>query len=278
MHANMKATKKETPAEEVSITTVPSAEVPGKTVPYSQAQIDLIKRTVAKGATNDELKLFLVIANRTGLDPFSRQIYFVKRKSWQGEVGVTQTGIDGYRAIAERSGELAGMEDIVYDTEEAKHPNKATAKIYRIIKGVRVPFIATARWNEYIPKAPNDFMWHKMPYLMLGKVAEALALRKAFPNDLSGLYTEEESQSIGSVVVEASTVTVAPDTAPVEVVEKPNTAQDNLFAAAREFGAKQGEEAIFIQEQLGIDIDWDAMDDKSYARLRTQLNSHLTPR
>lgn len=155
---------------------------------YTQAQLDLIKSTVAKGATNDEFKLFIVVAKRTGLDPFSKQIHFVKR----GSQGTIQTGIDGYRAIAERSGTLAGIDDAIYDDEKAQHPNKASVTVYRIINGLRVPFTASARWQEYCPKPPNDFMWKKMPYLMLAKCAEALALRKAFPNDLSGLYTNEE--------------------------------------------------------------------------------------
>jgi phage recombination protein Bet len=159
-----------------------------KPAPYTQDQIDLIKRTVAKDATNDELKLFLIVAARSGLDPFSRQIHFVKRKGQ----GTFQTGIDGYRAIAERTRTLAGIDDPIYDDEKGAHPNKATVTVYRMIEGHRVPFTASARWSEYVPPKGQDFMWQKMPYLMLGKVAEALALRKAFPNDLSGLYTHEE--------------------------------------------------------------------------------------
>jgi phage recombination protein Bet len=175
--------------------------------PYSQEQIELIKNTVAKGATNDELKLFFVIAARTGLDVFTKQIHFVKR----GGQGTIQTGIDGYRAIAERTKTLAGIDDAEYDSEDQAHPKKASVTVYRLIEGQKVSFSASARWDEYVPQAGQDFMWKKMPYLMLGKVAEALALRKAFPNDLSGLYTHEEMEQAGSEGIPQSTPSVSTD-------------------------------------------------------------------
>ncbi len=251
--------------------------------PFTNEQVNLITRTVAKGATPDELKLFLIVANKTGLDPFSKQIHFVKRKQKQKdgsylEVGAIQTGIDGYRAIAERSGGYAGSDEPIYDTEDAKNPNKATVTIYKIIQGVRCPFTAAARWGEYCPPSPMDFMWRKMPYLMLGKTAEALALRKAFPNDLSGIYVDSEVEREGAVV-EASEVT-AKKPEPVkeakvfkgEVVETvENTALQNLFNDARNFGAKSGEEAIFIQEVLGKDIEWLELSNANIAIIRTEL-------
>lgn len=170
-----------------------------KRVMFDQEQINLITKTVAKGATLPELQLFLYTANKVGLDPLARQIHFVKRRTKQKdgtytEVGTIQTGIDGLRAIAERSKTYAGSDDVVYDDEKATRPNKATVTVYRVIGGVRVPFTATARWKEFYPGEHLGFMWNKMPFHMLGKVAEALALRKAFPQDLSGLYTEEEMQ------------------------------------------------------------------------------------
>lgn len=176
---------------------------------WTSDQVELIKNTVAKGATDDELKLFLYTATRTGLDPLTRQIHFVKRwdSKLQREVGAIQTGIDGYRAIAERTGDLAGIDDAVYEEGETG-PEKATVAVYRIVKNIRVPFVASARWNEYAPRGSNKaFMWDKMPYLMLGKVAEALALRKAFPLNLSGLYTQEEmAQSDNTPIVEVPKV------------------------------------------------------------------------
>jgi phage recombination protein Bet len=153
---------------------------------FTRDKIELIKRTIAVGATDDELQLFLYTAKKTGLDPLARQIYAIKRA---GKMTI-QTGIDGYRLIADRTRQLAGISDYVFDSEEAKFPNKATVTVYKIIDGLVREFTASARWSEY--SQGNSPMWQKMPYLMLGKCAEALALRKAFPADLSGVYTTEE--------------------------------------------------------------------------------------
>jgi phage recombination protein Bet len=171
---------------------------------WTDEQVQLIKNTVARGSTDDELKLFLYTARRTGLDPLTKQIHFVKRKVWNKqkqcyeEIGTIQTGIDGYRAIAERSKTLAGIDDaVVEETEGSKYPSKSSVTVYRMVEGQRVGFTASARWTEYASTDRDgkpQQMWNKMPYLMLGKCAEALALRKAFPNDLSGLYTFEEMQ------------------------------------------------------------------------------------
>jgi len=176
----------------------------------SQAQIELIKKTVAIGATTDELKLFLYTANRVGLDPLTRQIHFVKR----GTRGVIQTGIDGYRAIAERTKELAGIDDATFDDETQPVPGKATVTVWRMVAGQRVAFTASARWTEYCPAAPNDFMWKKMPYLMLAKCAESLALRKAFPNDLSGIYTNEEMSQAEPIASEKKDSDIIPAETP----------------------------------------------------------------
>lgn len=245
-------------------------------VPYTREQVELIKRTVAKKATDDELKLFMLIAYKAGLDPFTRQVHFVKRKTKINgvyvEVGTTQTGIDGYLAIAERSKKLAGIEDAVYDTESAKRPNKATVTVYRMVDNVRVPFTASARWVEYVPASPMDFMWNKMPYLMLGKVALALALRKAFPNDLSGLYVNEEMEKTGDVVVDAEDVTVPKksETQPQLTTPVIDPLQP-LWDLAGKFGAKKGQEKEFVAEKLGIEIEWSKVDAKVMANYKTQL-------
>lgn len=168
---------------------------------WTNEQIKLITRTVAKGATMDELSLFLYTANKVKLDPLAKQIYFVKRG---GQMSI-QTGIDGYLAIAERTKQLAGIDDVIYDDgqngKEPNNPSKATVTVYRLVGGKRVPFIASARWKEYFPGEKMAFMWKKMPYQMLGKCALSLALRKAFPNDLSGINTTEEMQQFDTMEI-----------------------------------------------------------------------------
>ena len=170
---------------------------------FSTEQIRLLAETVAKGCDQNELAFFLQVAKLKRLDPFTGQIHVVKR--WDSSAGrekiVIQTGIDGYRAIASRTEDLAGIDDPEYDTDVDEHPNWAKITVYRYGRGdEKIPYRATARWGEYVQTykdkqtgevKPNP-MWKRMPYLMLGKVAEALALRKAFPDELSGMYSDEE--------------------------------------------------------------------------------------
>src|SRR5579864_1950617 len=155
---------------------------------FTREQIELIKRTVCEGASDLELQLFLYQCNKSGLDPLAKQIYFVKRKGR----GTIQTGIDGYRAIADATGQYAGNDDYEYGYTPDERVVSATATVYKIVSGQRCAFTATARWDEYYPGKEQGWAWDKMPHVMLGKCAESLALRKAFPKQLSGMYTTEE--------------------------------------------------------------------------------------
>lgn len=183
------------------------------TTEYSPERIALLKRTVCRGATDDEFALFVTQCQRTGLDPFARQIHAVKRwdKQLGREVMSIQTGIDGYRLIAERTGLYAGNDDPVYDVEDAEHPNKATVTVWKLVGGQRVSFTRSARWSEFKQTKKGGELtrfWQQMPYLMLGKVAEALALRAAFPQELSGVYTNEEMQQADDNDAHETTTTV----------------------------------------------------------------------
>jgi len=172
----------------------------------SKSQIELVKRTVAKGASDDELRLFIQVCKGANLNPFLKQVFLVPRwDSREGrEVRAIQVSIDGFRAIAEESGGYAGNEDAVFIGEEKVEytankeakvvtaPLEAKVTVYKLVEGQRYPFTATARWTEYYPGVKMGFQWHIRPYLMLGKCAEALALRKGFPKQLSGMYIPEE--------------------------------------------------------------------------------------
>lgn len=178
---------------------------------FSQTKIDLIKSQICVGATNDELQLFLFICQRTGLDPLARQIYALQRrnydkktKSYVNKMSI-QTSIDGFRLIAERSGKYAGQQgpfwcgkdgvwkDVWLDKE---HP--AAAKIGILKKGFSEPLYAVATWDQYAVYYEKDGkqilgqMWEKLGPVMIAKCAEALGLRRAMPQELSGLYTVEE--------------------------------------------------------------------------------------
>jgi len=202
---------------------------------WGKEKVRLLRDTIARDLTIPELGLFLQVASVSGLDPFSRQIYAVKRwdKKLGKEVMTIQTGIDGFRAIAERTGTYKGQrgpwfwDGVTYEKVKAAlrdddgsiivdKTGKPTliaidkekwlevwpgssppfaAKIEIMRSTLTQPMVAVARWSEYAQtyKDGNPLaLWASHPTVMLAKCAESLAMRKAFPRELSGLYTPDE--------------------------------------------------------------------------------------
>ena len=164
-----------------------------------------------------DLRLFMMQANQRKLDPFKKQIHavYLWDSSRKAEILTPITGIDGFRSIAQRAQRplYAGSSEteFEYTNPDDKYPKLARTHVYAYnpVTGAReVITTGVAIWDEYVKmvdekvwkdgkqvktgnKVPNS-TWDKMPTVMLGKCSEALALRKAFPDDLGGLYVAEE--------------------------------------------------------------------------------------
>lgn len=181
---------------------------------YSREQVELVKRTIAKNATDDELKLFLHTCARTGLNPFDRQIYAIKQfDSSQGrEVMRTQVSIDGMRIQAKRTGTYRGRvgpwwmgPESDWQWVEGVWPYDSppfAARVGVITSEYDEPQFATARWKAYVQNKKNGDptqFWARMGPEQLSLAAERLALRLAFPAETSGLFGEEEIGALGDI-------------------------------------------------------------------------------
>jgi len=187
-----------------------------------EKKIDILRKTICNGLNNEELGLFLHVCKRSGLDPFSRQIHPVKRGGKGGEKMTIQTGIDGYRLIAERTGRYMPGKPYSFEYRNGSQVHSATAYVKKMdSKGDWHEIAHTVYMDEYMVSyngQPSN-MWKTKPHVMLGKCAEAAVLRKAFPADLSGLYTQEEMQQADNTTdrIPSKQVEEAPET--IEIVE-----------------------------------------------------------
>ncbi len=244
----------------VSVRETPSSTSAG----MPRDQIELVKRMILKDASEDELKLFIQICNKTRLDPFARQIYAIRR----GNQMTAQVSIDGQRLVAERTGKYAGQLGPFWtgngkewvEVWLEKTPPKA-AKVGVLRSDFKEPVWAVARYDAY---AQDSAMWHKMGDLMLAKCAESLGLRKAFPNELSGLYTDAEMEQADHAAPRVATGIEENDLAPVAQPPRPiSEAQQAMLRAKARY--LLGLEDAALSELAGVqslgEIYTDALDE-----------------
>jgi phage recombination protein Bet len=163
-------------------------------ISIADSKYELIKNLYGKGLSPDEFELFLHMCRRTGLDPMAKHIYAIKR----GNQLTIQVSIDGYRLIAERTGRYSPGREPTYTYDDKGRIVSSTAFVKKLsMDGTWHEVASTSFFNEYCVTdasgKPAKF-WQKMPHQMIAKCAESSALRKAFPEDLSGTYTDEEME------------------------------------------------------------------------------------
>ena len=233
----------------------------------SREEIELIKNTVAKGATDIELSFFLSYCQRTGLDPIARQIYMSDRRSkdHNGNWVTTrrpETTIDGFRLIAERTGKYKGQLGPFWCDDSGqwvdvwtKDTPPTAAKVGILRSDFTEPLWSVALYREYVQTTkdgqPNS-MWRKMPANQLAKCSEALGLRKGFPNELSGLYTSDEMGQSENVI------DITPQPAPAIISEPVQVATPKAKAKATNaksdpWPAKSGPLYDWVQSVRAVD-------------------------
>ncbi len=243
---------------------------------FTTDQIDLIKTTVCRNSTDNELKLFLYTAKHAGLDPLLKQIYAIKR----GNAMTIQTSIDGLRAIAERTGMYSPGDETKYEYNASKVLISATAYVKKMTRdGTWHQVSSTAFFSEYAQSFKGQLgqFWSKSPHIMLSKCAESNALRRAFPFELAGLYsTEEMANGINKTKIDDEFLTddVVGTTPEDEVeVKIPEGADPLLVAEYIKYLAKHYVQTIPVIKSWIIEKSeafWDTFDIWSKKKLKAE--------
>lgn len=195
--------------EPVYLSQMAPAGVDGRVWARVLKQQLLSARSDGKEPSDEDLLYFAQVSKSTGLDPVKREIYGIYRNvkqkdgTYQPKLSI-QTGIDGFRSTAEKSGKFAGSKEPEFEYNEDLKisvkfgdadkivPNRSRVSVMKVVGDRVIDTTRAANWVDYYPGNTNDgMMWRKLPETMLSKVAEAQALRAAFPN-CEGLYLAEE--------------------------------------------------------------------------------------
>lgn len=250
---------------------------------WADTQLAALKQIGLADAPKAELAVFLHYAQRTGLDPFARQLYMIAR----GGKYTIQASIDGLRIIANRSDKYAGQvgphwcgQDGEWVDVWLESTPPVAARVGVMHKDFREPLYAVAKFDSYA--VPNNPIWKKMPDVMLAKCAESLALRKAFPNDLSGIYTAEEMaqadvQPVQAVreVVPTSTETVSiPEKVVETIIATPEMVQvlQNAFSEIMGVNDIETLRTLYASCKELLDIEFPNGEGEGVTTLRAQFN------
>ncbi len=172
------------------------------------AVLNVMRATIAADATDPEFAMFLAFCKSTGLNPFKKEIWFIKTKAknfWSKRDGKQvdvpakvqmMAGINGFFSIANEHPQYDGMKEPEYEIDADGRLLSCRVEVYR--KDRRFPSVGVARWEEFFPGVNENGkpgIWETKPHHMLAKVAKSIALREAFPQQLGGLYIEEEMEA-----------------------------------------------------------------------------------
>lgn len=230
---------------------------------WTDEQTAVLAQLGLQNASPADLQVLLHQSQRTGLDPFARQIYMIERRqkdqrgNWVSKYTI-QVGIDGFRLIADRTSKYRGQVGPEWCGEDGQWRDvwlastpPAAARVGVLRSDFDRPIYAVAVFSEYAQYKNDQLtaMWASKPAIMIAKCAEALALRKAFPQDLSGMYTAEELPSVDGAVAGKSIGAAAAGAADSPVVDLPADF-DQLLAdadAAHDLAALKDLYAIAVQ-------------------------------
>lgn len=188
---------------------------------------EIIRSTIAVGATKENYNAFIKDCERLHVHPLEKLIHFTQRKDKNTNIlkYTPIISIDYMRMNADLSGKYIGCSEPEYTYGENNELIKCKLSVQKLSKGLVGKFTAIAFFKEYKPEF-NNTMWVKMPHLMLAKVTEANALRKAFPRQLHGFYIPEEMEQANVEYIETQQVTARqidlPDIKSKEIKPVPN--------------------------------------------------------
>lgn len=172
-----------------------------QTATHATAIRAALKSSLYPGASDASIDMLLDYCEAAKIDPMSKSVHIV----FDGTRDAVMPGIGLYRIQAHRTNNYAGQDDVEFGPTvdgsiggvTVRYPEWCKFTVYRVTGGQRFPYSARIYWMETYAAASNDTdaphaMWVKRPFGQFEKCAEALALRKAFPEAVGSQPTAEE--------------------------------------------------------------------------------------